>query len=473
MRNRYRHALKFTLHTSFFIVFFSIFFIIGIFGYLSFQRSKFKGKVYQNVYINTTNVATLDEDSLKKLLNSYQHFLSGKSISLVYQDQIATYSGELLKLNLPIEKVSQKIMSIGREGSLANQYFQTGRVFFGNQKTLFKLIPSYDIATISAHLDLLAQTYDKDPINARFEKKGEKVVDFAIHTDGHQVDKAKTMAEIDASMASFLDLDTQTQNLTIKVSDKIIKPSFFLSDTNSLGIVELVGKGISNYHHSSAERIHNLSLGSERLHGTLIPPNSIFSFNQALGDVSAATGYKQAYIISQGRTQLGDGGGICQTSSTFFRAVLNAGLPVLERKAHAYRVRYYENDADPGFDATVYSPSPDLKIKNDTPAHLLLWIENDKKNLTLTYNLYGKKDGRIVTITNYKKWGAAPAPPAIHQEDPSLRRGVTKQVDFAVGGLNTSFDYEVMNNGQVTFKKTFVSNFRPWPAVYLVGIGDF
>lgn len=81
-----------------------------------------------------------------------------------------------------------------------------------------------------------------------------------------------------------------------------------------------------------------------------------------LGDVSLENGFAEALIIYGGRTIKGVGGGVCQVSTTLFRAVF-AGFPVVERYSHAYRVSYYEktvsNDIDAnlaGLDATVYFP---------------------------------------------------------------------------------------------------------------------
>ena len=115
-----------------------------------------------------------------------------------------------------------------------------------------------------------------------------------------------------------------------------------MTEINTYGIKELVGVGYSRFEGSHAERIHNIRTGSEKLNGMIIKPGETFSFVEALGDISRATGYKQAYIIKEGKTVLGDGGGICQVSSTLFRAALNVGLPIVERNAHAYRVAYYE-----------------------------------------------------------------------------------------------------------------------------------
>src|SRR5581483_10285430 len=96
---------------------------------------------------------------------------------------------------------------------------------------------------------------------------------------------------------------------------------------------------------------------------------------------------------------LGDGGGICQVSTTLFRAILSAGLPIVERHAHAYGVHYYEEDSEPGIDATVYTPTVDLKFKNDTGHYLLIQSTVDLEQLRLTYNIYGTKDDRQVTLT--------------------------------------------------------------------------
>jgi vancomycin resistance protein YoaR len=78
-------------------------------------------------------------------------------------------------------------------------------------------------------------------------------------------------------------------------------------------------------------------------------------------------------VISAGRTVKGVGGGVCQASTTAFRALYKAGLPVLERNQHAYRVHWY----DPliGLDAAVYQPSLNLRMQNDTSGPLLIRTE--------------------------------------------------------------------------------------------------
>ncbi|MDP3758514.1 MAG: VanW family protein, partial [Candidatus Daviesbacteria bacterium] len=246
-----------------------------------------------------------------------------------------------------------------------------------------------------------------------------------------------------------------------------ILPKIQTADVNSLGIQELLGRGISNFTGSIPNRIYNINLAASKINGVLVPPGETFSFNQAVGDITAATGFKQAYVIKEGRTVLDDGGGVCQDSTTLFRAVLNAGLPVIKRTAHAYRVGYYEQGFPPGLDATVFYPSVDFQFKNDTPAHIL--IQAYTSGITLYVDLYGTPDGRTVYLTKPIVTNQIPPPPDLRQDDPTLPKGTVKQVDWAAWGATVTFKRTVVRNGQELINETWRSNYKPWQAIYLVG----
>jgi vancomycin resistance protein YoaR len=246
-------------------------------------------------------------------------------------------------------------------------------------------------------------------------------------------------------------------------------PKITTSEINSLGINELIGRGTSSFKGSIPSRIYNVALAVSRINGSLIKPGETFSFNNALGDVSKLTGYKEAYVIQNGKTVLGDGGGVCQVSTTLFRAILNAGLPVIERRAHAYRVFYYEQDAGPGLDATVYSPTTDFKFKNDTPGNILIQAKADTKNLTATFELYGTADGRVATITKPILTNVTAPGEDVYIDDPTLPAGTIKQTEHKAWGSKVIFDYTVKRGEEVIYAKQFVSNYQPWSAVYLRG----
>jgi vancomycin resistance protein YoaR len=122
----------------------------------------------------------------------------------------------------------------------------------------------------------------------------------------------------------------------------------------------------------------------------LIKPGEVFSFNKYLGEVSAATGYAEGIVILENKEEKQYGGGLCQVSSTAYRAALLAGLPILSRTNHAFAVSYYtEPYGVPGVDATIYLPYPDMQFRNDTGSYIL--IQTELIGTTLKFRFYGTK----------------------------------------------------------------------------------
>ncbi len=316
------------------------------------------------------------------------------------------------------------------------------------------------------YLKSVAAKTDQDVQEGLFEfnPQTRRVTAFKPSQEGRKLNIDQAFNLISESLASQgVPLEAKTISLPVEV----IKPKIATSDVNSLGIQELLGRGVSNFAGSIANRIYSISLTASRINGVLVPPGQIFSFNQTVGDISAATGFKQAYVIKEGRTVLDDGGGVCQDSTTLFRAVLNAGLPIVKRTAHAYRVSYYEQGFPPGLDATVFYPSVDFQFKNDTANYIL--IQAYTSGVTLYVDLYGTPDGRVTTLTTPVVTNQIPPPPELRQDDPTLPKGTIKQVDWAAWGANVSFKRTVTKNGETLINETWKSNYKPWQAVYLVG----
>lgn len=327
----------------------------------------------------------------------------------------------------------------------------------------------YDASAIDKIVNQVSDAVNRDAQNPTITIEEEKVHEFLPSKDGVEVNKQSLTEQLVAALAS---LETQ-DNDQVKVDVPVTKtaPQITMGEINNLGIRELIGRGTSRYKGSIAGRIHNVALAATKINGTLIAPGETFSFNTTLGDVSKFTGYKTAYIIKDGKTILGDGGGVCQVSTTLFRAVLAAGLPITERHAHAYRVGFYEQDSGPGLDATVYAPTPDFKFKNNTPGHILIQAQADSKNVSLVFELYGTSDGRVSSVSKPKILSSTPPLPDLYQDDPTLPAGVVKQVEHAAWGAKVTFDYVVTRGDETLINHKFVSNYRPWQAVYLRGTG--
>lgn len=325
----------------------------------------------------------------------------------------------------------------------------------------------YQDEKIKDIIQKIALKIERPPQNPIFNFENGIVKEFQPAKDGINIEKEKFLTQIKTSFENLENSEQKT--ITIEVPVKKTPSDYKTEDVNSLGIKELVGLGKSKFAGSIPSRIHNIKLAASKFNRILVKPEETFSFNQVLGEVSKETGYQQAYIIKEGQTVLGDGGGVCQVSTTLFRAVLNTGLPIVERQAHAYRVGYYEQDSPPGFDATVFSPSPDFKFKNDTPGHLLIQTKVDTTNKTLIFEIYGTKDNRQIYISKPTITNITPPPEDLYIDDPSLPAGQVKQIDWKAWGAKVWFDYKVTKDGQEIFNKRFYSNYRPWQAKFLRG----
>lgn len=329
------------------------------------------------------------------------------------------------------------------------------------------------VRKIDALLSQWQKTVERPPSDAVFsyDPTTLEVKEFVPHKDGLKLDEEKTRLEL---VQSLEEVEKATDNAVLEqpLQLAVSKPKKTLADTNNLGIKEMVGLGESEYDHSIPSRIHNVSITSSRINNHIIKPGEEFSFNKTLGEVSQATGFKPAYVIMGGQTVLGDGGGVCQVSTTVFRAVLDAGLKVSRRLPHSYRVSYYELNSKPGVDATVYSGNVDFRFINDTDHHILIRSVADSENLYMRVELYGTSDGRSAEIVDHQVYDARPAPPSVEIPDPTLPAGTRKQVDWAASGIKAKFTNVIKDkDGNVIREDEYFSNYRPWSAKYLVGTG--
>lgn len=457
-------------------VFLGLMFFFGLISLISatfvFQsyEKKITNKIYPNVYLDNQNFGLKSREEIIKYYNDKTSKLNKTSVEVLYKDEpVATFSAQTLALKYDGKTIAERAYLVGRSTNIPSKYLQKILTIFNLKKFYFESDLEYDKSEVKDFLSIFEEKYNFPAKNALFKFKLGKVTEFRKESNGLKINSDQFLKDFEKTI---FDLKSSTANKRINLTFSIINPEIKLSDINEYGIEEFIAEGKSDYTHSIPQRIHNLILAASKFNGVLIPKGKTFSFNEAVGDISSLTGYQPAYVIKEGKTVLGDGGGVCQVSTTLFRAALNAGLPIIERNAHAYRVGYYENDSQPGFDATVYGPTVDLIIKNDTSGYILIETEVDTENNLLYFKLYGKKDSRRVEVSKATVYDVVPALPPKYQDDPTLKKGVTKQVDFAAGGAKAFFSYKVFQGDKLVIDTKFYSNFRPWAAVYLVGTAD-
>lgn len=235
------------------------------------------------------------------------------------------------------------------------------------------------------YLKTLALNVNVEPVNANMRFEGNRATVFRPAVEGVRLDIYKSAKAI---LTALINNQNQTELIVEKVS-----PTVTLEKINDLGIETLLAKGESNFAGSSVARIYNIRLGASKLNGVIIEPGEKFSFNDALGNVDERSGFESELVIKNGELIPEFGGGLCQVSTTMFRAVIFAGLPIIERRPHSFPVKYYNPQ---GFDATIYPGVVDLKFLNDTPAYLL--VQTKILGTKLIFEIYGSDNGRRVAL---------------------------------------------------------------------------
>ena len=257
-----------------------------------------------------------------------------------------------------------------------------------------------------------------------------------------------------------------TQVITAPLT--IVQPKVDSNKISEMGIIEQVSEGTTYFKGSARERVQNIVNAAGKFKGTVIPPGEEFSFYKAVGDVSAANGFVDSLIIRGDRTETGVGGGVCQVSTTVFRAAFWGGFPIVERYPHSYVVSWY---GEPGYDASIFTPSADFRFLNDTAHYLLVKPEVDTEQGRMTFHIYGTKPDRVVEAEKSVITNKQPAPKPLYVENPDLPAGKIKQVDWAKDGMDVMVKRIIKYaDGRVKENK-FVSKYRPWQAVYEYGPG--
>lgn len=314
---------------------------------------------------------------------------------------------------------------------------------------------------LNQYIDDIAGQIFQETKDAKFEMKGDRAIAYQSSQTGYELDKEQSIKAITEAI-----LDHKSE---VKLVVKVTEPDVSSSSASSKGIKELVAEGVTSWRGSPKNRIHNLTLGSKNISGTIVKPGEEFSTVKALGPIDLASGFLPELVIKNGTQVVPDvGGGLCQVSTTLFRAALNAGMEITQRTNHSFRVSYYEPPV--GMDATIYDPSPDFRFINNMENPILIWATPTDNGLS--FQIYGTKDGRNVEISDPVSFDYISPPDPIYAESATMEPGAIRQTERATRGVTASFHYKVTSaSGKILQDQTFVSKYIPVPDMFLYGPG--
>lgn len=224
------------------------------------------------------------------------------------------------------------------------------------------------------------------------------------------------------------------------------------------GVTELVETGYTTFRGSTTNRIHNINVGMDRFNGLIIQPGEEFSFNDNLGPVDASAGYRPELVIKSFGTIPEYGGGLCQVSSTMYRAALLSGLDITERDNHSYAVGYYAQVLGHGLDATIYPGVKDLKFVNNSGSTIVM--QAYAEGTSAYFKFYGTKHiDRVELVGPVNSGYHSPGPESI-TVDASLPPGTVKVMDTPVTGFNSYWERIIYDKDGNTTKEEIFSDYR-------------
>jgi len=336
-------------------------------------------------------------------------------------------------------------------------------------KTADGVTVSPDANAITLEVDRLAQHIDSSSAEPRVALVDGVPTIIQAGKKGFLLDRAAAVQAIGNAFYA--------ENRTIALPTIAVEPKLDAAQIAGLSFADVLSTGRSSFKGSAAYRITNITTGAKHINGVLIAPDAIFSFNTEVGEIDEANGFVQGYAVVGNRTQLEWGGGVCQVSTSMFRAAFYAGLPIVERHAHPYYIRWYDefafpDAAGPGLDAAIFTGELDFRFRNNTGNWVLIEANVDAKKQILDINLRGVANGTTVRVVGPKITGTTPAPKEpVYVDDPTLPTGEVKQTDHAKDGMNVVVFRIVNRGGKDAPGEEYTTDFRPWPDVYLRGTG--
>lgn len=308
---------------------------------------------------------------------------------------------------------------------------------------------------------------NRDPVDAQVAWSGSGLTSVVDSADGYQLRPTKFAEAVAVSLMG--------DHATVKVPVSVLKPKVDSANLKALGVTTKLSVGDSSFEGSDDARATNVMVGARLLNGTLIAPHGTFSFNHSIGEITADKGYVEAGVVAGERISRDIGGGICQVSTTVFRAAFRAGLPITEWNPHRYRLGFYELDGwTPGLDASILQPDGnpfgggDFQFENPSDSWMLVESYTDGPRIYVI--IYGADLGYTVTVSD-PIIGDQSYPPTSNLEfvDPDLPPGTIKTTEYKLAGIDVAYERTVTGkDGAVIEDRSFGTHFFPRGDVYKV-----
>lgn len=409
--------------------------------------------IVKGVTISGINVGNLTQVQAKKAIDEEIHRLQSQTVKLNADQKSSEVKLEDLGLSVTADLAIQEAYDISRKGSILNKVVTKMAAAKGAN---FNLSQKWDDQKLKDSLDKNLEGFNSPAIDASFEISNQNTMNIKSEQIGRVFDSEALISKI-----KEIDIYKPVQEIKVGYKDQL--PNVTTAQLEDQKITGLLASYTTRFDPTQSERTENVRVATKALDKAIVKPGDTFSFNEIVGERTVESGYKDAYIIVDGKFVPGLGGGICQVSSTLYNAGLLANLSVVQRSNHDLAISYVPL----GQDATVAYPDLDLKFNNNSDGYLL--IRTMMSANTITIQLYGKvKPGQEVIITDTTE----SIIPVEEQRvlDPTLAHDVTSIRQQGKPGSIVKSVRTVKMNGQVVKSEPLKeSRYLAVPKIVAVG----
>ncbi len=411
----------------------------------------FVGRVFPNVTIEGYPIGGLSPAGVAARVEALAAPVISRPLTVKAAAMTTVSTPARLGMRPEVDRIVAAAFGVGRTGPLHRRLQQ--RLILLRRSIDLRIVYAYDPEVARPEIARLVVSVVSEPLDAVVSVRDGRLVLVSPSQDGVVVDERASLVRAIAAL--------QRGDTAVELVVMFRRPAFTTDDADR--IADPIAQFATRFPYNP-DRVHNIRLAASSLRGVLVAPNAVLSYNQVVGRRDPARGYRKAPVLYNNILIPGDGGGVCQVSSTLFNAALLAEMAVEARTNHSQPVPYLAA----GLDATVDYGVLDLRLRNTTGHFLYLWTEVRSRGLTVT--IFGApQKGRVVAITLADRV-VIPAPThTVTVKDPYLPAGQTR-IDDPKPGLRVRTYRAIRQEAQlVRDELVATSYYRPVPRTIRVG----
>lgn len=364
--------------------------VIGIStGYIMNVKSKvgqWEGKIYPGVQAYGVDLSgKTKEEAIDILNNELIGLISNKVITVTVGDKTFELSYSEINPTISSEETIKNALEYGKDEKL----FAKKELIENGSTYSVETVLSVDEEKLHEFALRVNSEVKVDAVDATISINSGNI-SVTPEVVGKQISEEELCEKIKESVNPD---PTAQATIEVVVEDNV--PRITAEALNK--ITGVMSSFSSSFGTSDWGRVENLKIASGYINGTVLMPGDEFSYNETIGPTTPERGYKEANTYVGNEIVPGYGGGVCQVSSTLYRAVIQANIRSTERRNHSMTVGY----AKPSLDATVAAGYIDYKFVNtyDFPIYLEGYVSGNQ----VVFKVYGNKEsmgGKTYELVN-------------------------------------------------------------------------